>query len=893
MNGLTIFQCYICLLFLLGGSASMGQSSILIQGNVTDTTGRPLSMVSISLLESSSTSVRAFCNTDDNGHYRLLLPMGTSAVYTLTVRSLGYAIGTSSVEVNRIRPTYDFILRPIAQTLNEVLVRAPIVQRNDTTSFDLKQFSDTTSAEKLESVLKRLPGFEVNDGGQIYFKGRRVEKLLLDGDDLFDNRYTIATRSLRASLVDKVQAIEGYQKNQLLKGFKRSDNVAINLVVKPDKQKILTGSADLTTNFGNRYQTRTSALTYAKSLKGMWVADANTITAETTAPALTQPASDDDEKAIPSMIRPSAVINLDYPQPTGLRTDRFLDSRSQSGAANVTNSWGKRVKSTAYLLAFNDRKLFNQRTDENYLRLSDKFLVSEQQTNWQTGQLITGQHTLDISASNRTQIQILSHSTYSPRTYEQTIFTNLNNNTVQERLNSTHRMLVQRVQGTHRFSDNNAIQSTVQYTDHRTIQRFKLPLLAQPGLGSGVIYTPTYQNNQLDRQELSGEAEWLWRSRSGYNGSVQGGFVQTWQEQSVAVTTNDTAPTDTASSLADSQYYRIDHYTRYFRFLLRRTLNRTEMSVGVGATQAGGRYGQTAVGKLLVCPSITLRHSLSSTAHLLISYRYRLDDQTLQHYYPGTLLTSYRSRYQGLDTTAFWGDHFLFANVSKQDLLANRRFGLTAIVSRKDNTLLNDLTIHPYLVSTQIEQANRPAYYTNLTGTVEQLVVPLNIVLKGQAAYSSMQRFNRVNTIDQGIWAVHRKIGLEINTVLNKPFAINLGGQYIINDTRLEQNGVDRVLKTKSLLFQEKITAKISQVRLRINGQQFYTFSREITGRSQFFDVNAEYTTTQKKLTVALECRNVLNEQAFVFQTTHDLSITSARYNVLGRWLLLSMSYPF
>lgn len=886
MSRFAVYSFVLCLLCF----HAKGQSLLTVQGVVTDTTGRPIPMASVSLTEEAGSSIRAFSNTNNRGQYRFTLPTPTAAAYTLTVRALGYTGQTIRLESNNVQSFYTTELRPAVQTLKEVLVRAPIVQRNDTTSFDLKQFADTSSSEKLESVLKRLPGFDVSEGGQLYFKGKRVEKVLLDGDDLFDDRYAIATRSLRASMIDRVQTIEGYQKNQLLKGFKQSDQVAVNLVVRPEKRKLLSGSADLTTNVGSRYRAQLNAISYTRSVKGMWIGDVSTITAESTSPDASRQTSGEGEKPMPSPLHTTASNSLDYVQPTGLRASRFLDSRMQSGAASLTTVWNKSVKSSAYLVAYNNQGRFSQSSDEHYLRSPVVFAIREQQANSQMERSITGQHELTVDVSKQTQVVALTRGTYVSRDYEHTIASSLTNTPIQEQLGSMPVLFVQRVSGTHRVSERHAVQASVQYAVQRLDQSFLLPILKYADTLAGIQYRLVQQNNEIMRRELSGALEWHWRSKSGFSGSVENDLTHTWQQQ---YTTLLTAPKDSTRMTINSQSFELIHQLNHLRATLRRTLNRTQIALGITGSFARALYHQTKSHAALVGPVLTVRHTFSSSSQLVVSYRYDLSDQTLQHYYPGALVTSYRSSYRGLDTTAFWGEHLVFASFNKQDLLANRRFGLTAIVSHRANALRSDLSISPYQIQQQMSLAGRAQNFINLTGTAEQLIVPLNIVLKGNTGYSSLTRYNRINGQDQIIRSIGRHVGLELNTVFNKPFTVNLSSQYAINETQLAQTGIQRVLSSTNWLIQEKVVIKIDQFRVRLNGQQFFSYSGGTVGNSRFFDAYADYSLKRKGFTIGLECRNLLDEQQYIVQTVGDLSVATTRYDMLGRWFLINLGFPF
>ncbi len=129
------------------------------------------------------------------------------------------------------------------KTLAPVVVeskRSPVQIKNDTTIYKADAFKDGTE-RKLIDLLKKLPGIEVNDkSGEVRFKGKPVETILLEGNDLFGNNYAIGTKNINADIVTEVQAIENYFDNYVLKGLTSDDKVALNIKVNNSALKLST-----------------------------------------------------------------------------------------------------------------------------------------------------------------------------------------------------------------------------------------------------------------------------------------------------------------------------------------------------------------------------------------------------------------------------------------------------------------------------------------------------------------------------------------------------------------------------------------------------------------------------------------------------------------------------
>lgn len=140
-----------------------------------------------------------------------------------------------------------FLLRDTIIKLQEVIVTAkfrPFQIKGDTVNYNISAYRDGTE-RKIQDVIKKLPGIEINEKtGEIKYKGKSVETVKLDGEDLFASNYTIGTKNINVDMVEQVQAFENYSDNPLLKGIESGDKVALNLTLKKKKTDY-SGSLDL------------------------------------------------------------------------------------------------------------------------------------------------------------------------------------------------------------------------------------------------------------------------------------------------------------------------------------------------------------------------------------------------------------------------------------------------------------------------------------------------------------------------------------------------------------------------------------------------------------------------------------------------------------------------
>src|SRR4029077_17217713 len=96
-------------------------------------------------------------------------------------------------------------MKTVAIELDTVLIKshfAPIIFKKDTVEFNARSFRTRPNA-RLEELLKKIPGVDVDDNGSITYNGKPVSKLLVDGNEFFGNDILVATRNLQESMVDR------------------------------------------------------------------------------------------------------------------------------------------------------------------------------------------------------------------------------------------------------------------------------------------------------------------------------------------------------------------------------------------------------------------------------------------------------------------------------------------------------------------------------------------------------------------------------------------------------------------------------------------------------------------------------------------------------------------
>lgn len=212
-----------------------------VTGSVKDTSGRPLSGVILALLDEQSVVIQ-FALSDGMGKFEM---PNTSRGHWLDAGLLGYT--KERKQWNSSLATYHFTLTPETRILSEVVIkqRPPTELLGDTLKYYVRNFA-TKEDRTIGDVIRRLPGVEVARDGSIFFNGRKIENLYIEGDDLMDGRYGMAVKVIKKELVESVDIIRNHQPIAVLRDKIFTDNVALNLVLRDSNNIKLSAS----TQFG-------------------------------------------------------------------------------------------------------------------------------------------------------------------------------------------------------------------------------------------------------------------------------------------------------------------------------------------------------------------------------------------------------------------------------------------------------------------------------------------------------------------------------------------------------------------------------------------------------------------------------------------------------------------
>lgn len=229
-----LLALFCCLVF---GTANAQQFKIT--GTVKDTTNLPLEAATVYLEKVSDSSLITYTITDRKGFFQLQGNTSATAA-NLYISYTGFRpykkqliLGQSPIDLGPVS------LEPSTNSLGEITItaEAPIMVKQDTLQFNAGSFATQPDAN-LEELLKKLPGVQVDNDGNITVNGKPVSKILVNGEEFFGDDPKIATKNLPKEIIDKIQVVDTKTKEQEFTGEAGDpDNKTINIELKEDMDK--------------------------------------------------------------------------------------------------------------------------------------------------------------------------------------------------------------------------------------------------------------------------------------------------------------------------------------------------------------------------------------------------------------------------------------------------------------------------------------------------------------------------------------------------------------------------------------------------------------------------------------------------------------------------------
>jgi hypothetical protein len=367
-----------------------------IKGTVTDSTGKAVPYASVNLRNSVTNRIIGFAVTDAVGAYTLQIPANIPlSGLLIEVTSIGYKAFSRPIADPHL--AYDFTLSVSANQLRSVEIKSsrPALQTHgDTLGYKV---SDFASAQDLVigDVLKKLPGITIGSDGTVYYNNKAISNLYIDGDNLLDDKYNIATTTIPHGVVEQVQVIQNDQPVKVLQNKVMSDDVALNLIIKKGAKMQMVGQESAGAGLPDNYDVNLNAMLFKDNYKAVNYLKGNNTGYDLQQELVAHNLTNYEQLIDNSM--PAALLTLGPVNTPALSRDRYLFDGS--GLLNLNNLVKFRhdiqIRINAWYFHDNQRQDFSQQS--TIILPGDTIQYKETQHNRFKPDLLHTQFTLNIN----------------------------------------------------------------------------------------------------------------------------------------------------------------------------------------------------------------------------------------------------------------------------------------------------------------------------------------------------------------------------------------------------------------------------------------------------------------------------------------------------------------
>lgn len=236
------------LVLTLFGTAGFAQST-QITGVISDNASTTkLKLATIAVLNAKDSTLYKFTRAGENGNFSIKDIKNGNFILLVTYPEYADFVDRFTIDATRNNIDFKVIdMKSKAKLLNEVIIKgqvAGIKIKGDTTEFNAAAYKINAN-DRVEDLIKQFPGLQVDSKGQITAQGKKVEKVLVDGEEFFGDDPTLVTKNLRADMVAKVQLFEKSSDQAAFTGVDDGEKKqTLNIVLKDDKKKGYFGKVD-------------------------------------------------------------------------------------------------------------------------------------------------------------------------------------------------------------------------------------------------------------------------------------------------------------------------------------------------------------------------------------------------------------------------------------------------------------------------------------------------------------------------------------------------------------------------------------------------------------------------------------------------------------------------
>ena len=233
---------------------------LTISGQLLDADEKePVLQATVQLFTANDSTFVGGTVSDNKGNFSIEAP--SNGTYRLKISSIGYQTIEREVTLRRDQNQELGSLRmsPESVMLKETIVTAQapqVVVKKDTLVYNPDAFR-TPEGSAIEELIKRMPGAEVDEDGNITVNGKEVKKILLDGKEFMLGDVETALKNLPVSIIQNVKFYDQQSDQARITGIEDGEKeTVLDFTIKKGMNRGYMTNLDLAGGTKHRYASR-------------------------------------------------------------------------------------------------------------------------------------------------------------------------------------------------------------------------------------------------------------------------------------------------------------------------------------------------------------------------------------------------------------------------------------------------------------------------------------------------------------------------------------------------------------------------------------------------------------------------------------------------------------
>jgi hypothetical protein len=877
---------YFFVLFLL----SFSVSAQIITGRVFDANNNLINAANVLFKDAANTTFIKEFTPVKKGSFTISLKKKYTAI-VVELQINGFVIPTQIIENPEPLKSYNLDFRIENEqkiNLKEVVILAKkkafeIVE--DTVKYNVTAYRDG-SERKIDDIIKKLPGITVEpNSGKIKYKGKEIETVTLEGDNLFGYNYTVGTKNINVDMVDQVQAVDHYAENPLLKGIEQNDKVSLNLILKKGR---LDFSGDITSGLGLfekgkiAHDDSVTLLGITKNFKSFGTLNYNTI-GENTSPF--------DYSGF--NLNPEELRERDI-NATKIIPETMFSSALGNERANINNHFfgnfnsifkiGKQlsVKTNGYYVR--DRIVRNELVENQFQINNQSFATSDYTSLIKKPEQYRGDLEIKYTMSKNSSLEYTSRIKEESITTPITIFRN-EMDVFNSNLTSQDILFKQRLLWTNKLSENKAIQGSFYHaTNYRPQKLMISPSVLNSGNGIDT------QESAFRKNYLEGAFKFLGAIKKKKYEFNLGSVLEENPFSSNLVSDNNQNSENRFNYAQQSIFLSTNYHFNKgkwrisprgnFRYLLQK---RNDYVTDQSDVQRD----------FIFEPSLSTSYRISNLASLNASMGYKQLNNSEAFLFQNPILVNNRISYSNTPSLELQKRQLYSLDYTRNDLFNQFEFMIDINFQKVKGNFFSNAFITEN--TTIINNFFLPEWTNDFTANmrVSKYIPLLESTFKLTSTFNHSNFKNIVNSSELR----NNEINFFRNELFFKTafdFTLNFESTSIFQNSVAKSQGQQQQFTNSS--FQETFSVLVrpfKRWRWTVSADYFLPNSDDKSVDFLFLNSSFDYQAKENKWRLGLELKNLFNENNFEQIQNNDYSTTIFRSTLLPRYFLVTFSRNF